>query len=299
MRSVRCYSILVLVLLNFISIAQPFEKFNDVEIVPGNFFEVNYIKVNNINSITIQFSEKRESQRIEQKDFYEVLYFSKSGYLERKKEYFSSMGTVRDSILNYYYRNASGVVTSHRRFHKGIIETDYFLYDKENRLIKRVNCNETLENVAGSLMKVQSQNILGVDSFRYEKYSEKQSKQYYYNREGREFKSRVLNYNPNKKYVSIYEAFKVTGVYEENAWQYDSNGFISEQKLNANGSGEYEIKWTNKYENALISLQNKYINGELLCEKFFFYEKGLLDSELNKDVKTKRIDIVKYIYTFY
>lgn len=263
------------------------------------YFKPEYIKEHQIKKIEMVYSEKPDGERILDKSFYHECYYSRNGLLSKEVEYIKEFNRILDTTIRYFYFDKLNHLSSIRTLKNKEYQTRYFSYDEKGRMIKNQLFKEDLSIVDDEIFKVDGQKLLSTETFTYEDFTVKQYKKHFINDESREYKYSITNLDEKVRIKDVYEAFAISGIYEESLYEYDKEGRILSIEIKSNSSGDYTREWFNKYEGEFLLEQKILLNAELTGERFLFYEKGLLDSELTRKTKSKSIDLVKYNYSFY
>ena len=146
------------------------------------------------------------------------------------------------------------------------------------------------------------QNILSSETFEYIQMTSTQIKKRCLNDEGREYKKGIINYDEKGNKLSENYEFIVSWMRQESVFQYDAKGNLLEGTFTSNESGNVKEYNAYKYDgNGVVLEEKKFKTEALLSEMSYLYDETntLLKSKINRDHKNNSIGIVKFGYSYY
>lgn len=289
-------------------------------------FNIEFIKKENIKSITFEILDKKDLQVAEDKGLLNYYEFYPSGQLKRyyyttiskviQKEYYSEPVYKRgrkirngssytknhyilDTISTLYFYNNNSNQLSIKRYNEGsYYETFYYTYFNDGKLQSEKRCKET--NVAESKndFKLGVQYILSEESYSYTPTSNLQIKKTCINNEGRAYKDIIINTNNLKQLVSTNEQYIATWIKQESNFTYNSKGQLTAALYKSNTGNELTEKRTYEYDaNDCLLTEKKYKNDVLLQEISYVTDSNKrLNSYIIRDSANKSLRIVKLFY---
>lgn len=209
---------------------------------------------------------------------------------------------LNDTIfVNVFYDKQNHIIS--KRVKTGdYYDAYYYEYNEGDQIKKEMHCRETNVSENKKEFKLGVQKVLSSETFEYTSLTPTQIKKRCLNDEGREYKKAIINYDADKNKLSENYEFIVSWMRQENTFQYDSNGRLTEQTFTSNESGEKKTKSVFEYDkNGVLLSEKKFTNDELIIEINYLYNETntLVKSEVNRDHKNTSIEIVKFAYSFY
>ena len=292
-------------------------------------FNSKLIKENKIKSINAVFSSKPDGKVIDDKGLSASFYFDTIGRLFSFYATNISSFTKEEKYVpaGYQYgRKINDAYTSEQYFYKYDTAFTFLIYNNQNRIIikrtfagdfcntwyyeyydngkikKQSNYKETNAGTSRTDFRLGVQTVLSEESFEYEQPVESQVKKKCLNDEKRVYKEIIINYDNKKNIISESSQFLVGWIYIENAYQYDDKSQLIEKKYSSNANGNLQEKSAYEYDaKGNILVEKKYKNTILTNEINYLYDETnkLVKSQLNRAFTEKKIDIVKYSYTYY
>ena len=207
-----------------------------------------------------------------------------------------------DTIFaNIYYDTQNRIIT--KRVKMGAYYNSYYYeYNDKGQIIKEMHFRETNVSENKNEFKMGVQNILSNETFEYIQMTPTQIKKRCLNDEGREYKKGIINYDEKGNKLSENYEFIVSWMRQESVFQYDAKGNLLEKTFTSNESGNIKEYNAYKYDgNGVVLEEKKFKNEALLSEMSYLYDETntLLKSKINRDHKNNSIGIVKFGYSYY
>ena len=289
-------------------------------------FNTEYIKKENIKSITFEILDKKDLEVAEDKGLLNYYEFYPTGKLKRyfyttiskiiQKEFYSepiykrgrkiSNGHsytknhyILDTISTFYFYENSSNQLSIKRYNEGsYYETFYYTYFKDGNQQSEKRCKETNLAESKNDFKLGVQYILSEESYSYTPISTNQLKKKCINNEGRPYKDIIINTNNSKQLVSTNEQYIATWIKQESSFTYNSKGQLTSAFYKSNTGSELTEKRTYEYDaNDCLLTERKYKNDVLLQETSYVTDSNKrLNSYIIRDSANKSLRIVKLFY---
>jgi len=126
------------------------------------YFDVNFIRVNKIKSVSGNYSIKKDGDMIRNtNDIFEYK-FDSLGYLISTFET-KTVDSKTDTLMNFYEYTSDGKISLHRKSEYGGISSFHYRYDSLNRLIYVENRRDVL----GDSGKVLQSFLINNESMKY------------------------------------------------------------------------------------------------------------------------------------
>lgn len=220
----------------------------------------------------------------------------KKGWSEYKYQY------KYDTVFVYLYYDSLSRVTIRRMCDGNYYHSWYYSYNEDNTLSSQIHARETNVGLSHRDFKPGVQTILSQEDFRYEKYSQLQSKRLCTNDEGRVYKEAVLQFDVQGRMIESRESFVAGGLRVTVNNAFDSLGRVSKYRYNSN-SGEEVTEETEYLYDSLGRLETvrKYKNTVLKDEYSYLYEGNspIAYAYINRRHIELGIDIVKLQVEYY
>ena len=301
-------------------------KYRDILISEPAFNEA-FIKQNKIHTLKISLSTKPDNKGIDDKGLCTYFEFDSAGrvissYTIFIKAIWKNGGAVppgfekakkiKDVETNqenlYLYDTTFTMVMYKtnsilkRNFTGDFCNTWYYELDEKGIVKRQSNYRENNAGTSRADFKSGVQNILSDEYFEYEQAATTQIKKKCLNDEKRIYKEVIMNYDSKKNVISESHQFAVGWMMQESAWKYNEKGWLVEKTSTSNSNGDLQEKTIYEYDTkGNVLVEKKYKNNVQTDELNNLYDEStkLLKSQLNRLPGGNKIDIVKYVYTFY
>jgi hypothetical protein len=290
-------------------------------------FNTEYIKSQNIKSITFDIIDKKDLQVAEDKGLLTYYEFNANGLLTRfyntsiikiiQKEYHSepvyrrgrkiSNGYsytkneyVYDTVSTSYFYNENNLVKLKRYNDGSYYESYYYDYTIDGLVEKEKRYKET--NVSGSKteFKLGGQYLISEESYKYNATGKNQYKKTCLNDEGRSYKEIIYTLNDNKKALSVNEQYTVAWITQNSSFEYNAKGQLTKASYKSNSNGNIEQVRTYEYDsNDCLLTEKQFKNGQLLKEISYITDSSKkVNSYIIRDPNSKSLRIVKLMYQY-
>lgn len=294
--------LLIFLLTPSLLFAQAFRQ--DINSVSSDeiLFNPAFVQAQKITQVTIEFSRKRENERIENLQHKSEYTFNENGLVTGLLKVDHPLFVNPDSTLIRFYYSPEGLLKIKRTIHKGIYRGEYFEYDSLKNLVKVVVTEEdnlTMSTVPDDF-KPAHQKIIFLETYKYEKLSPEQTRISIMNDNGTVYKQGIIY--TESGYVREKDLrFMITGIRVNEKFTYDEKKRISSYQYFTDAAGDLEEKKVYTYEtNENLKMTEYFKNGELLNQTHHFYDKKSLfpDGDVNKEMKTGVLFLTSYKYKF-
>lgn len=291
-------------------------------------FNQKIIKQHAIKRITFDIIDKKDFEVAVDKNLTEVYEFNDSARLGRyyytaiarahEKEYFTKpvyhrrrliKPSVRYTKTEYFFDTISTAYLYNTRNQlllkrysdgSGVYQSFYYLYDEKGDVRSERRVRETNTSGDKSVFILGNQVIISRDSFRYEKTSAVQAKQFFYNTENRVYKERIIIKKDSSRVSDIQENYIAAWLIQKHHFEYNGNKLISAE-FTGNANGEISLKREYTYDdNGELLTEKQFKNGVQTHEISYITDASseLLTSFIIRDLLNKSIRIVKLKYDF-
>jgi hypothetical protein len=290
-------------------------------------FNTNYIRSQNIRSITFDIIDKKDMQVAEDKGLLNYYEFNKAGLLSRfyytsiikviQKEYHSqpvyrhrkliSKGHsytkneyVYDTVSTTYFYNENNSLKLKRYNDGPYYESNYYEYSVDGKVEKEKRCKETNVSENKTDFKLGAQFVISEETFKYLSTGINQYKKICQNDEGRTYKEIIYSLNDDKQPLSINEQYTVAWITQNSLFTYNKKGQLTVASYKSNSNGDVEQLRTYDYDaNDCLLTERQFKNGVLLKEISYVTD---VDKKVNsyiiRDPINKTIRIVKLFYQY-
>jgi len=290
-------------------------------------FNSEFIKSQNIKSITFDILDKKDLQVAEDKGLLNYYEFNTHGKLTRfyyttiskiiQKEYhvdakynrkrkvsngysYTKNEYVYDTVSTTYFYNESRDLKL-KRYNDGLYyESYYYSYNIDGKVETEKRFKETNVSPVKHEFKLGTQSLISEESFIYKPTGKKQLKKICQNDEGRPYKEVIYNYNDAKQIVSINEQYIATWITQQSNFEYNKKGQLTKATYKENSNGNIELSRTYEYDaNDCLLTEKHYKNGVLLKEISYVTDTNKrVNSYLIREEANKTIRIVKLMYQY-
>ncbi len=290
-------------------------------------FNSDFIKSQNIKSITYDIIDKKDLQVAEDKGLLTYYEFNPQGLLNRfyntsiskviQREYhsepiyrhrkkisnghsYTKTEYVYDTISTVYFYNSSHKLKLKRHQDGLFYESYYYDYSPDEELEKEKRCKETNVSENKSDFKLGAQVVLSEESFKYIYTGKNQYKKICHNDEGLPYKEIIYNLNEDKQPININEQYTVTWITQYSSFTYNPKGQLISAAYKSNSNGDIEQSRTYEYDkNDCLLTEKHFKNGELLKEISYVTDSNKkLTSYIIREANQKSLRIVKLLYQY-
>lgn len=290
-------------------------------------FNTEYIRSQQIKSITFDIIDKKDYQVAEDKGLLNYYEFNSSGLLTRfyitniskviQKEYhvdarysrrkkvsnaysYTKNEYLYDTVSTRYFYDAGGKLVQKRYNDGTYYESNYYTYNTDGTLQSEKRFRETNVSPDKSEFKLGTQSPISEESFVYKNTGKNQLKKICQNDEGRPYKEIIFNTNDAGGYTSINEQYIATWITQVSTFAYNQKGQLISASYKSNANGEAELTRTYEYDtNNCLLTEKQYKNGVLLKEISYVTDSSKkVTSYIIRDPNNKTMRIVKLIYKY-
>lgn len=290
-------------------------------------FNAEYIKSQQIKSITFDIIDKKDYQVAEDKGLLNYYEFNASGLLTRfyitniskviQKEYhvdaryshrkkisnahsYTKNEYVYDTVSTRYFYDNNGKLLQKRYNDGTYYESNYYTYNTDGYLQNEKRFRETNISADKNEFKLGTQSLISEESFVYKPTGKNQLKKICQNDEGRPYKEIIFNTNDAGAYTSINEQYIATWITQVSTFAYNQKGQLISASYKSNANGEAELTRTYEYDtNDCLLTEKHYKNGLLLKEISYVTDNSKkVSSYIIRDPNNKSMRIVKLIYKY-
>ena len=265
------------------------------------FFNQNFIKQNNVKSITGSISSKKVRDIIRSKGLDYYYEFNKNGTLKIQLSSHLSSGIKDSTAVNYSYNEKGLLAVKRKNDSYGYFSYNY-KYNKNENIVLQTYCRDENKFNSKKTFELKKQYIISTDSFSYKKYDQTQTKKYYYNGYKKVFKEQTNYYNEYGYLTEEYTKFIIGNNKKKFTYEYDEQGRLSKKHKYtsiAEGSKTTEVYSYDEIGNVLDI--KTFDNDRHTSTKQFLYDSKtmLLTAQIIQDIETEFLRIVQYRYEFF
>ncbi|MDF1673880.1 MAG: hypothetical protein P1U41_10255 [Vicingaceae bacterium] len=265
------------------------------------FFNPNFIKQNNVKSITGSISSKKVRDIIRTKGLDYYYEFNKNGSLKIQLSSHLSSGIKDSTVVNYTYNDKGLLSVKRKNDSYGYFSYNY-KYNDDNNIILQTYCRDENKLNTKKNFELKKQYIISTDSFSYKKYDDTQAKKYFYNGYKKVFKEQTNYYNKYGYLIEEYTKFIIGNNKKKFTYEYDEQGRLSKKHKYtsiAEGSKTSEFYTYDEIGNVLDI--KTYDNDKHTSTKQFLYDSKtmLLTAQIIQDIETEFLRIIQYRYEFF
>ena len=264
------------------------------------FFNTEFVKSNNIKTITGSISSKKVRDIIRSKGLDYHYEFNEEGRLNSQLSSHFSNGLKDSSIVSYEYKN-NNVILKRKSDSYGYFSYHY-TYDDSNNIITQIYCRDENKFNAKNKFELKKEFVIVKDSFSYQKYSDDQTKKIFYNSYGKKFKEQTNYYNEHGYLVEEYTKFIIGNNKIKLTYEYDEIGRLHKKHSFTDIAQNKKTTELYRYDKIGNILEiNYFTNEKHISTKQFLYDNKtlLLSAMIIEDKETGFLRIIKYSYTFF
>ncbi|PCI93482.1 MAG: hypothetical protein COB15_16325 [Flavobacteriales bacterium] len=265
------------------------------------FFNTQFIKSNNIKSITGSISSKKVRDIIRSTGTDYHYQFGEDGQLKNQLSSYFSDG-FKDTTTLFYTYNAKGQIAVKRKSDSYSYCSYHYNYDNANNIITQTYCRDENKFDSKNKFELKKEYVIVKDSFSYLKISDEQTKKFFYNSYGKKFKEQINYYDKLGYLIEEYTKFIIGNNKKKLTYEYNENGRLFKKHIFTNIAKDKKTTEIYTYDKIGNVLDIKYFkNSTHNSTKQFLYDKKtmLLTAMIIQDIETEFVRIIKYRYTFF
>ena len=265
------------------------------------FFNSEFIKINNIKSISGSISSKKVRDIIRSKGLKSHYEFNENGKLTLQyKSHITQNKT--DTAITFYEYNDDGKISKKRKSEGAGFYSYQYRYNNENNIIAQTYSRD--ENKFGSKNKfeLKKKYIIKTDSFSYQPYGKGQVKKLFYNSYGIKYKEQTNSFDSLGYLTEERTKFIIGNNKTKLTYEYDQYGRLYKKHIYTNISQDKKTTAIYSYDEIGNVLEIKNYNEEkhISTKEFLYDEKTmLLSAIIIQDIASELLRIIKYDYTFF
>jgi hypothetical protein len=264
------------------------------------FFNSEFIKSNNIKSITGSISSKkvRDIIRASGLDYYYE--FNNDGKLKSQLSSHFSNGLKDSSVTSYEY-NDNNISVKRKSDSYGYFSYHY-TYNKSNNIVTQTYCRDENMFEGKNQFELKKEYVIVKDSFSYQILDATQHKKIFYNGYGKKFKEQTNYYNKNGYLIEEYTKFLIGNNKKKVTYEYDENGRLFKKHTYINIAQNKTMTEEYAYDEIGNVQYIKYYTDKVhISTKQFLYNNKtmLLTAMIIEEKETAFLRIIKYRYNFF
>lgn len=262
------------------------------------FFNTQFVRQNNVKSITGSISSKKVHDIIRSNNLDYSYQFNEDGTLKCQLSSHYSKGLKDSTVVSYEYDNNN--ISVQRKSDSYGYYSYHYNYDENNNIITQTYCRDENKFNSKKKFELKKQFIIVKDSFSYQKF-ESQTKKIFYNSYNKKFKTQTNSFDSLGYLVEEYTKYIIGNKKEKTTYEYDEIGRVHLKHTYTNISKNERNTEYYSYDEIGNILDIKYYQNEKhTSTKQFLYDKNmLLNAMIIEDIETEFLRIIKYRYTFY
>jgi len=235
------------------------------------YFDVSFIRVNKIKSVSGNYSRKKDGDMIRNtKDVFEYK-FDSLGYLISTFET-KTVDSKTDTLMNFYEYTSAGKISMHRKSEYGGISSFHYRYDSLNRLIYVENRRDVLDKEGKLLNSI----VLNHESMMYFPI-ENGWKKVIYNNYNLPYLEETEKRNPDGYLNETTQRMRMASSEYKKVYAYNEKGLLSRVSMfHSELVAPYE-EWVFKYDSF----------GNVIEKHTYKSEKFTNDLQIIYDTKTQ------------
>jgi len=294
-------TVLIIFFFSFIGLVQAqLAAFQDESDIITPTFRYDIIHMKKVASITIHEEQKPDGKRIYDDGVMQYYRFDSLARLAESYYTIKENNDNWDTIRAHFYYDKRGNLVTKRTNEGSFFDTWYYVWNKENMLVKEAHVHESSGPGNGPDFKIGTQKMISCDSFAYNIYP-KQIQRFGFNEQNTQYEKVITQFDDAKRMTSRYSHFLVGWLFSQVDLKYDSVNRLKEYVYAANLSGEVHKTVHliyDKYGNILT--EKVYAGDKQQHEIEYLYDNstGLISDEIDRDYDKANISIYKFSYTF-
>jgi len=264
------------------------------------FFNTNFIKTNNIKSITGSISSKKVRDIIRSNGLDYYYEFRNDGKLQYQLSSHFADGLKDSTVISYAYKNNN--ISIKRKSDSYGYYSYHYKYDNLNNIVTQTYCRDENKFEAKNKFELEKEYVIVTDSFSYQEFNAGQSKKIFFNNYGKKFKVQTNYFNTHGYLIEEYTKFIIGGNKQKLTYEYDEKGRLYKKHIYSSIAKNKKTTEIYSYDEIGNILDIKYFNLNIhTSTKQFLYDRKtlLLSALIIQDIETKFIRIIKYRYTFF
>ncbi len=265
------------------------------------FFNANFIKRNNIKSITGSISSKKVRDIIRTKGLDYFYAFNKNGTLKTQLSSHFASGLKDSTTVAYQYNNKGLLSVKRKNDSYGFFSYNY-KYNDNDLIVLQTYCRDENKHKSKSVFEIKKQYIISTDSFSYQQHDTSQTKKYFYNAYKKVYKEQTNYYNQYGYLTEEYTKFIIGNNKKKITYEYDEYGRIFKKHTYTSIAQDKKTTETFTYDKVGNVLDIKiFNNNEHITTKQFLYDNKtmLLTAQIIQDIASQYLRILQYDYSFY
>jgi YD repeat-containing protein len=261
------------------------------------YFDVNFIRVNKIKSVSGNYSIKKDGDMIRNtKDIFEYK-FDSLGYLISTFET-KTVDSKTDTLMNFYQYTSAGKISMHRKSEYGGISSFHYTYDSLNRLVYVENRRDVL----GDSGKVRQSFLINNESMRYFPL-ENGWKKVIYNNYNLPYLEETEKRNSDGYLIETTQRMRMASSEYKKVYAYNEKGLLSRVSMyHSELEAPYE-EWVFQYDSfGNVIEKHTYKNEKFTKDLQIIYDTKtqLLGSTIQKEANSNFMLILRFQgYKFY
>ena len=261
------------------------------------YFDVSFIRVNKIKSVSGNYSRKKDGDMIRNtNDIFEYK-FDSLGYLISTFET-KTVDSKTDTLMNFYEYTSLGKISLHRKSEYGGISSFHYKYDSLNRLIAVENRRDVLDKEGKLLNSI----VLNHESMKYFPI-ENGWKKVIYNNYNLPYLEETEKRNTDGYLIETTQRMRMASSEYKKVYAYSEKGLLSRVSLyHSELVAPYE-EWLFKYDSfGNVIEKHTYKNEKFTNDLQIIYDTKtqLLGSTIQKEANSNFMWILRFQrYTFY
>ncbi len=265
------------------------------------FFNTEFIKLNNVKSITGSISSKKVRDIIRTKGLKSFYSFNENGTLNTQLSSILSSGK-KDTSITFYEYDESGKIQLKRKSDGEGFCSFHYQYDNKDHIVSQTYCRDENRYKQKNKFELKKEYTIKTDSFSYQTFGTEQTKKTFYNSYGIKFKEQTNSFDNLGYLTEEYTKFIIGNNKQKLSYEYDQFGRLSKKHIFTNISEDKKITEVYSYDEIGNVLDIKYYNSDVhTSTKQFLYDikTMLLSAIIVQDITTAFLTIIKYDYTFF
>ena len=265
------------------------------------FFNTNFIKVNNIKTITGIISSKKVRDIIRSKGLKTYYKFNRKGELVQQYKSHLSQKKI-DTTSTFYRYNQLGKIVSKRKSEGLGFYSYQYQYDLNNNIVSQTYSRDENKFNSKNKFELKKRYIIKTDSFSYQLNTENQTQKYFYNSYGIKYKQQTNTFDSLGYLIEEKTKFIIGNNKTKTSYEYDNYGRLYKKQYVGNLTQSKKTTAIYTYDEIgnVLEIKN-YLASEHVTTKEFLYDEKtmLLSAIIIQDIKAEQLRIIKYRYTFY
>ncbi|MDG2331597.1 MAG: hypothetical protein P8M05_08390 [Flavobacteriales bacterium] len=265
------------------------------------FFNVSFIKANQIKSMKGAISFKKELDIIRPQYLIEIFEFDVEGKQTSSLRTTKNSAGKKDTSVVYFSYDDDYLICKRKSDTYGFF-SDNYAYDSLGRVIQKTYNRD--DNAGPNKFNFELKKTYRIvsEEYRYQEVSPQELKKLHYNNYKRPFMEEVMTWNKNGYLIEMTSKTVIGNRRSKTTFEYDEQGQVMKKTEwpNLDKATKYENYYIYDKLGNLIEHNFHKNNTHKLHRKLLYNGATmLLESQLAKEMSTGTITITKYKYTFY